>query len=529
MANLNTSLVLGNNNFTMAKSYSQIYENVQEVDNTDGFINILTVSGTKGASTIPSIKSFCVQNTGSCGAEIQIIFQEWKNNSNVDDANSVDMGGGATVNRYVSILLAAGEFFYLPHGRIIGYNADASAANATSIDNTAPNSNRYTDSGANLSSAVDSPDTSINVDDGSYFKVGDLIQFGDDNATATKAEIMEVTAITDTAGDGAFTPAALAVKRGLYGSNINDKDAQTDAIAGVVSGANVYLPFFNTYNRFNKYSVVQTNKDGKFHAYNFFGYGRTVDAIADGIQPGSIAIKFYNAGYQELGLSGITANTNSGLTASTTYQFTIAVDGGTAYDLDLLTDSSNVNWGGVNGLISKINDIFRTQYYTSGSNLFETDVSVSLVNGDVRFTSGSQLSSSAILLGDSSGGDTDIWAAGRVPALASIEGAVAADLPDDTIYDSVTYHSTKNKAAFMYDDGHGNLVGAGSGKINYETGEINFTSLPNAEFVVSLIHKSAHAGGIDADTSAGKNTIQSIGARSVNSKMNTTVKVVAYN
>ena len=81
----------------------------------------------------------------------------------------------------------------------------------------------------------------------------------------------------------------------------------------------------------------------------------------------------------------------------------------------------------------------------------------------------------------------------------------------------------------MYDDGHGNLVGAGSGRINYETGEIDFTARPNAEFVVSCIHKSAHAGGIDADTANGKNTIQSIGARSVNGKMNTTVKVTAYN
>ena len=81
----------------------------------------------------------------------------------------------------------------------------------------------------------------------------------------------------------------------------------------------------------------------------------------------------------------------------------------------------------------------------------------------------------------------------------------------------------------MYDDGHGNLVGQGSGRINYETGEIDFTSFPNAEFVVSLIHSSAHSGGINPDTANGKNTIQSIGARSINSKMNTTVKVLAYN
>ena len=516
MANLITNLTLNGNTYNMSKGYSQIYENVQEVDNTDGFINILSVSSTKGASTVPSIQSFIIENTGSCAAEVQLVFQEWKNNSNTDDANSVDMGGGATVNRYVSILLAAGEFFYLPHGRIIGYNADASAANATEIDNAVPAASMKVDTGANIDHATTAAigtgttHTTANLENGhsKYFKVGDLIRCGD--------EIMEVTAV----GTGAdLANSTLTVKRGMFGSTA---ETQADGVA-------VELPLFNTYNKYNKYSVAQTNKDGKFGAKNFFGYGRTGDAIADGIQSGSVAIKFYSSGYQELGLSGITSHTHTGLAASTAYQFTIAVDGGSAYDLDLTTDSSNLNFGGKNGLLNKINDVFAAQYRTVGSNLFEKAVSVGIVDGDIRFTSGSSLSSSAIALGDSSGGDTDIWGAGRIPAVANVQGAVAAKLPDDVIYDRVTYESTKNKAAFMYDDGHGNLVGAGSGRINYETGEIDFIAKPNAEFVVSCIHKSAHAGGIDADTANGKNTIQSIGARSVNGKMNTTVRVKAYN
>ena len=43
MANLITNLTLNGNTYNMSKGYSQIYENVQEVDNTDGFINILSV------------------------------------------------------------------------------------------------------------------------------------------------------------------------------------------------------------------------------------------------------------------------------------------------------------------------------------------------------------------------------------------------------------------------------------------------------------------------------------------------------
>ena len=80
MANLNANLTLNGNTYNISKGYSQVYENVQEVDNTDGFINVLSVSSTKGTSTVPSIKSFTIENTGSCAAEGQLVFTEWKNN-----------------------------------------------------------------------------------------------------------------------------------------------------------------------------------------------------------------------------------------------------------------------------------------------------------------------------------------------------------------------------------------------------------------------------------------------------------------
>ena len=109
MANLNATLSLGGHTFSVSKNYSQVYETITEVDNADGFINVLTVSGTKGANTVPSLKTFCVQNTGGCAAEIQFLYQEWKNNSNVDDQNAAA--------RYATMILPAGEFFYLPQGR----------------------------------------------------------------------------------------------------------------------------------------------------------------------------------------------------------------------------------------------------------------------------------------------------------------------------------------------------------------------------------------------------------------------------
>ena len=426
------------------------------------------------------------------------------------------MGGGATVNRYVTMLLPAGDFFYLPHGRVIGYNADASAANATTIENTAPDSNMYVDSGADVDNTTASgivgsaSDTTVYLESGhsKYFKVGDLIRCTN--------EIMEVTAV----GTGAdLANSTLTVKRGLFGSTAASDHSDDD---------DVLFPFFNMVADFDKFSTAQTDKNGVFHAKNFFGYGRTADAISDGIQAGSIGIKFYQAGYQELGLSGITANTNSGLAASTAYAFNITVDGGSTFEsLSFTTDSSNTNFGGRNGIINKIQDALNVQFYTAG-NLFEKRVNVGIVNGDVRFTSGQHLSGSAIALAAPTSGTTP-FGVGRLPAIGDVEAAVAARLPDDTVFDRTTYDSSPNKAAFMYDDGQGNLLGAGSGSINYETGEVRFTALPNANFVVNLIHKSAHAGGVNADTASGKNTIQAIGARCVNPKLNTAFKILAYN
>jgi hypothetical protein len=476
MAQANINLTINGNSFSKSKVYNNIYENVQEVDNTDGFINILSVSTTKGANTVSNIT-----------------------------------GGGATVTRYATMILPAGEFIYLPHGRLIGYNADASAANATSISNVAPDSNEYTvvdASGAN--EAIDDSETGIDVDDMAFYKRGDLIRIDD--------EIMEVTALS--AADAAGT---LTVIRGTHGSTAAAHDITDD----------IRLPFFNAYNNYDRYSVAQTNKDGKFKCMNFFGYGRTADAISDGIVPGSVTFKFYNPGYQEVGLSGITANTNTGLSASTTYYFKIAVDGGSAYEVAFTTDSSNVNFGGKNGVLSKIQDILDTQYYTEG-NLFEKRVTVGIVNGDIRFTSGSYLSTSAIALtaGTSGSANVDELFDGtnqiaRFPA--KVETAVAARLPEDTLFNRVTYEENPNVGAFMYDDGNGNLVGAGSGTINYETGAVDFTAMPNAEFVISATYLSAHSGGTNVSTANGHNHLTAIGARSTNQKLNATVKVIALN
>ena len=244
-----------------------------------------------------------------------------------------------------------------------------------------------------------------------------------------------------------------------------------------------------------------------------------------GLVAGSISGKFYSQGYQEMNMSGITSSTNSGLTASTAYLLDITVDGGTKFqDLTFTTDSSDLTMGKV---ISLIQDALDTQFYTAG-NLFEKKVTVSIVNGDVRFTSGSHLSTSAILIEDTGDANSliDASAIGRFPAAAKIGKPVASALPPDTILDRKTGLEIQNTSQMFYDDGHGNIRGKCSGEISYSSGRLNLINAPSeAEFVVSANYGSAHSGGIHSGATA-KNAIHQIKARSCNQKIDTIIEVI---
>ena len=517
---------------SMSDNYSEILTAKQKVDNTDAFITIATLGSSTsglGASVgqrLKGAKLIVIKNNSPVSVELQLRYAEWKDDSNIDQTNSVDLGpGSATTSRQLNLILSANEYMVLPNQWAVGYAEDASGGNAKAIDNKGGydvNSGKlYGDAGCNLGAKVEDTETQITVQDTDLFRVGDLVQLGTTTGTtATNIEIMRVTTITNST--------VMQVERGLFGTSTLDGDAQT---TGHVSGADVWLPWFNTQEKYNKYhddanalGTAQTNSSGRYTAQNLFGYGRST-TYPTGVVKGSLAMKFYNSGYQEWNISGITPSTHTGLAASTTYQFNIAVDGGSAFvDLAFTTDASNLNFGGNNGVVGKIQAALDTQYYTAG-NLFEKRVTVGIVNGDIRFTSGNRTRNSAIALAAPGSGSTP-FGVGRIPAIASIEGAVAAKLPDDTIF-SKDYIESKNQSAFAYDDGNGNIKGASSGTINYETGAIDITGPVNAEFVVSFNYDSAHSGGVN-ETSNEENTIKEISARSMNSKIDAEVEILGF-
>ena len=491
---------------TKSGQYSEIFNIKQEVDNTDGFITISINTAVMGANSLRDAKVVILKNSGNVGAEVQIAREAWA-------AATPDTNGAVD---YTSHLLAAGEYMFLSNLRQVGYDGNTSSANGASLTDLAPTSNLYLDSGANTGEAVEDSSTDFDVTDGDFFKVGDLIQLGINATTATLKEILRVTAISTN---------NLTVERGLYGTVAVDKDAQTNGTNGATSGSNVHFPIFNIYADHDKYATVQTDASGRFGCMNFFGYGRYADKVGDGIVAGSISGKFYSAGFQELGMSGISAATESGLASSTAYAIDISVDGGSDHTL-AFTTSTNTKFGGSDGILQKIQDALDVQTYTTSSNILDKKVTVGIVRGDIRFTSGQHLSTSAISVSAPASGTT-IFAVGRFSmAVGDIEDAVAARLPDDVIYDKRSNISIPNVSQMFYDDVHGNISGTCKGTVNYETGAIDLQGCPpNANFVVSANYGSAHAGGNQFSSTLG-NCIARIEARSVNQKVNTTIELL---
>jgi len=498
---------------TITGNYNVVFDKVIKVDNSNAGIDLVNYGTSVANDTMTAPKAILVENTGNVGCELLISTAEWT----TDADNTADSLSDAT--HYLAMLLPAGECVYLPNNRLIGATGAVGGGMGVLVDNAVPDSNEYVDSGADLDHATsatmgsDSAHTTLNLEDGhsKYFKVGDLIRI--------ENEICEVTAV----GTGAdLANSTCTIKRGLYGSTAA---THADDVA-------IRFPFFNMHHDFDDTSyngggngsatVVKTNGSGLFHAKNFFGYARTGDAVCDGLVAGSVAIKFYEHGYQEFGLSGITSSTLSGLAKSTTYTLSLKISGGSADDVAFTTDSSDVTFGNVISKIqSAINEKFR-----SGTNLKHKKASIGIVNGDIRITDNSRLSTGAILMAAPSSGTTP-FGVGIVPAVGVLEAPVAAKLPDDTIRDSVTYAEMKNVNAFLLDDGKGNLSGAGgSGSYNAETGEISLNAYPNAEFVVSANTKAAHSGGME-DAATTINGAVTLEARSCNSKADTEIRVIS--
>ena len=434
---------------------------------------------------------------------------------------------------YLHAFLLPGESITPPMRAVVPTANHLEVLDGEVVDFTAPNAALYIDSTADVDHATasdigsDATHTTLNLENGhsNFFRVGDLIRLED--------EICKVTAV----GTGAdLANSTLTIVRGLYGST-----AATHA-----DDIPVRLPFFNEHYDFDRAltgssQLVQTDSFGKFKASNFFGYGRTNGASAPfGLVPGSIVLRFYSKAYQEIMMGGTTSNipigagSSSKLSTSTAYAFNLVVDDSTALTVSFTTDSGTVNFGGVNGVLNKIQSAINTATQTVGGALYGYSCSVGVIGGKLRFTSNSHLyphdgtNGSKILLADAGSG-TNLFSgsAGIFPDDALMNAPVEPRLADLNVYDSTTYAKSFNfdSSRICYDDGKGNLIGCAKGTINYETGAINITGSPaNASFEVSLIHNSPFSGKLDANK-ADSNTLTAVHANVLNKNVQGKISV----
>ena len=539
---------------SLSKNYTDVFSINQELDNADAFVTLVSGGSSKATNTMASAKAILLKNNSNIAAELLITVMDWKNSSDTDVHNSVDVGGGGATNfRTWSFLLPANEFMYLPNNRICSYSPSTtgtkeSAANAgdgaISTEPLSINSaNEYADSTADLDHATSSDMGSdvtvvdLYMEDGhsKFFKVGDLIQ--------VDTEIMEIESL----GDGSVLAKSKAVvKRGLLGST-----AATHA-----DDAAINFFFGNEYLKFNV-GKCMSDKKGRFKQRGaFFSKARTSDTKVDGLVPGSVAIgPFYTeGGYLDWGLNGITPNTETGLAASTAYTFHIVVDefnnGGfdstsTETAIAFTTDASDTTFAGSsNAVLPKIQAVLDTQSYTTSSGLNGKKVKIFIHNGDVRVQSMSNNSGTIVGIGNVSG--TTPFGVGAFPALASSVPVLMGSehgggTTDDIVYgpkstlaqeeitDPVTGVDMLNEKAFIFDNGNGDLLYLDKivGKVDYEKGFCSWTisSLPEAEFKVRGQSNSAHSGGVTYKVQQ-YNSIQEIKARSINSVKDTAIEAI---
>ena len=273
--------------------------------------------------------------------------------------------------------------------------------------------------------------------------------------------------------------------------------------------------------------------DGNGYATHSTHWG---EVDTNGIVPGSYVINFYAAGYQEIGMTNTTnmkspvnINTNTFLAANTAYAFNIAVNGGSAATIAFTTDTSNTNLG--NPLDSADTGVLRKIQAALDANSTTNGVVVSIVDGDIRFTSPSRKSDSAIALATPSSGTT-MFGVGILPAIGNVDGAVAAGLEETQTPDAGQTLVEGNDTHLMIDNGNGTLsrIDGGYGYIDYdEGGDVSlYNCPPNAEFHVHFTRDSAHSGEVSSHATTG-NIMYEIFARTCSRGRKGKVKITAFN
>ena len=157
---------------TITGNYNVVFDKVIKVDNSNRGIDLVNYGTSVGNDTMTAPKAILVENTGNVGCELLISTGEWVTDAATDSADTVN-----DATHYLSMLLPAGECVYLPNNRLIGTSTEFGGGMGVEVNNVAPDSNEYVDSGADLDHATantmgsDAAHTTLNLEDGhsNYF------------------------------------------------------------------------------------------------------------------------------------------------------------------------------------------------------------------------------------------------------------------------------------------------------------------------------------------------------------------------
>jgi len=476
---------------------------------------IFAISSASSSATNEAMPSRIeVSNDGLCPINILTGYETYSNETT-----------GAGKTNYLHTMLLPGESFSPPVRSVISTEVDGSDNPLTTqFDGTITNSGNYavpaSAGESNLKTASGATVVSEELNDTTdpivietnlgheLFRVGDLLRVAN--------EILRVEGTyDDNPTSSTVADNHIIVSRAHYGS----------AVASHSGTPAINFAFFNAYHEYDTFSLAQTDALGRFKITNMFGLARSQTATANvGIVPGSFALKFYEPGYQEFGLNGITINTESGLTAGSTYYVKVSIDGATAEEVSFAVDATNTKFGGKNGIVSKLQAAIDALFYDKSKNNFELGAEVTINGGDIRVTSKQRTSSSAIALtAATSGGAASTRLFSGDNAMGRLAGtpktAVAADLPDLNVYDKITYGTTPSTKNLVYDDGRGNLIGAASGTINYETGAFDMRGgMANASFKYLVNYNSAFSGKLNEGAAGRINSVKEILANTFSQK-----------
>ena len=484
MANFTKTINYKAGNKVVTLSSSDTYEEMVNyelmVDDTDGGIKLLSVDPESRATSEDwsNVKSLCVQCVSRQPIEVVFKTKTWTDDTTQSGSD------------YFHTILTEGQMISIPNARMISYNDSGnSAGNGTAL--SLPVANTAVDTGldtANTASA-DLTDTDITLDGSgaAVLEVGDRIMFAASGGSYSLGdEICEVVKVDGT---------ALTIKRGQIFTAVDAVANNDDIFFYWITDENGNLNW-----RSNTHDI---DAGGKIFGNSFSG----------GIVPGTLGIRFYTKGTHSLGMSSQTASSSTGLTASTAYRLKVTIDARDYDNIEFTTDSSNVNWGGSNGVLSKIQTAFNDN---------SVPATVALLGGDIVFTSKLGTKAGSIVLAAPSGG-TSIFGVGNVPAATNLGAQTVSTL--DLDYGDDDFSQSK----LMYDDGKGNLYRAsgGSGTVNYDTGQIKMVGAPTySQFIVTFASNSPLDGKLKLD--ATNNYIEQVSARSLNTKKDGKVKVVGY-